>query len=325
MPDFCPGICCRDEKKNMRLVLGLTVVILLTCWIDFGSVDAAEGFANSYFMEIEGINLHYRIWEPEEVSGNLLLVHGFSGSTFSWRDVVDPLKREGFRVIAVDLPGFGLSQKINGIDYTRQGMALTLIDFWEELGFHESLHLIGHSMGGSVVLQMACDRSELFSSVVLITPALDGGGGNTFLSSLMGFSPLERILEFFVSVFFINERRVTQTLTDLYRRPPTPEELDGYLTPLQDDHAARALIRMAGQKAKEPGFAKETGADFTLPVLAIFGQEDPWIDYERGLDFLKSFPQKQIYILEGAGHLPQETHAGKFLDLFLGFLQEVFP
>lgn len=62
-------------------------------------------FENSYFMQIDGVQLHYRTWQPPESNhcGNILFIHGLSGSTFSWRYVVDSLIEKGYSVVAVDL------------------------------------------------------------------------------------------------------------------------------------------------------------------------------------------------------------------------------
>jgi hypothetical protein len=69
-------------------------------------------FAESKFMSIDGKRWHYRQFEPSDSArGTMILVHGFSGSTFSWRKNQQVFADSGYRVISVDLPAFGFSEK----------------------------------------------------------------------------------------------------------------------------------------------------------------------------------------------------------------------
>ncbi len=68
-------------------------------------------FSNSKFIKIDNKNWHYRIFENKDsLTGTLVFIHGFSGSTFSWRKQ-EMLMDLGYRIISVDLPAFGYSEK----------------------------------------------------------------------------------------------------------------------------------------------------------------------------------------------------------------------
>src|ERR1041385_9046402 len=103
----------------------------------------------SHFVDVDGVRLHYQ----EKGTGvPLLLLHGFTSSTYSWKDVFDPLA-SNFRVIAVDLKGFGFSAKPDG-DYTRRGQAVLIGHLLDQLHL-DKVWLCGSSMGGEVAVNLA--------------------------------------------------------------------------------------------------------------------------------------------------------------------------
>src|SRR6185503_13336951 len=101
----------------LKLLLGLIVIAAIAFslfWftrpadVSFEEVRASVPFSEfSRFADIDGVRLHYQ----EKGEGTpLILLHGFTSSIYSWRDVFEPLSRN-FRVIAVDLKGYGFSGK----------------------------------------------------------------------------------------------------------------------------------------------------------------------------------------------------------------------
>ncbi len=115
-------------KKFLKVLLALFVIAAIAFtifWfarpadISFDEVRASVPNAEySHFADIDGVRIHYQ----EKGTGTpLLLLHGFTSSTYSWKDVFEPLSKT-FRVIAVDFKGFGFSDKPDG-DYSRSAQA----------------------------------------------------------------------------------------------------------------------------------------------------------------------------------------------------------
>ena len=79
-------------------------------------------FANSQYVEVDGIVLHCRTWNPqaEQYLGKVLLIHGLGASTYSWEQTADALSQAGYWVIAADLPGFGYSSRQSGLDHSQK-------------------------------------------------------------------------------------------------------------------------------------------------------------------------------------------------------------
>lgn len=76
----------------------------------------SQAFAESRYVHVGNTLVHFRQWEPQAPTlGKVLMVHGLGGSTFSWRHNVKPLVSAGYLVVAVDLPGFGYSDRWSNV------------------------------------------------------------------------------------------------------------------------------------------------------------------------------------------------------------------
>ncbi len=145
-------------KTFLKLMLALIVIaaIAFTVFrfarpghVSFEEVRAGVPYSeSSRFAEIDGVRIHY---QEKGVGTPLVLIHGFTSSTYSWKDVFEPLSRK-FRVIAVDLKGFGFSGKSDG-DYTRRAQAQLVAHLLNHLKI-EKAWLGGSSMGGEVALTL---------------------------------------------------------------------------------------------------------------------------------------------------------------------------
>lgn len=101
----------------------------------------------------------------------LLCVHGLGGTKASFLPTVSALAPEGFRVIALDLPGFGDSHKPNFGRYDAPWFANAVVELLDELGI-ERTHLAGNSMGGRVAIEAGLLHPDRIDKVVLLSPAL---------------------------------------------------------------------------------------------------------------------------------------------------------
>ncbi len=117
----------------------------------------------SKFAEVEGLRLHYL----EQGSGEpVLMLHGWPTSSYLWRGIV-PAVGEGNRAIALDLPGFGRSDKPLDASYSFRFFERVLSGFLDAVGV-ERLGLAVHDLGGPVGLYWASQHPERVSSVALL-------------------------------------------------------------------------------------------------------------------------------------------------------------
>src|ERR1041385_194290 len=121
---------------------------------------------HSRFLDIDSIRVHYQ--EAGDVNAPaLILIHGFASSTLVWSKVFLRLAEEGYRVIAVDMLGYGYSAKPKNGEYTIAGQAKLLMRLLNCLGIEKAI-FIGSSYGGAVAATCALDYANRVEKLVLV-------------------------------------------------------------------------------------------------------------------------------------------------------------
>jgi pimeloyl-ACP methyl ester carboxylesterase len=276
-------------------------------------------FANSMYYEADGVELHYRSWGSDSAGEKVLLVHGLGGSTFSWRYTAPALSENGYKTIAVDLPGFGLSERAVGFDHTAERRAELLWSFLDHLYPGERWHLVGHSMGGATVTAMALQNREQVQSVTLAAGAL-AAFEPSIRDLLLRYPPFSRWLAVLSPRFILSESRVEQFLASAYGRQPSPEEVEGYYLPLTIKDTDAVLADLL--RSRRVPLLERVG-DLDIPVLCLWGENDTWVPLEQGEDLSRLIPGAELIVLPGEGHCPMETAPDQFNAELLVFLEAV--
>ena len=169
----------RDKMKRLAKWSGLLTIVVLCVSIlngvyldiDRSELEAKYGSSSSKFMLMEnGSRIHYRD-EGHAEKTPLVLIHGFNGSLFNFSKLV-PLIADDFRVISLDLPGFGLTGAVPTNDYSTENFIEVVQELSQELELGKFL-IAGNSMGGGVSWAL---RSRLSRSVAwLDTSSLKRG------------------------------------------------------------------------------------------------------------------------------------------------------
>jgi pimeloyl-ACP methyl ester carboxylesterase len=214
-----------------------------------------------------GLTIAYR----EAGSGPaVLLLHGWPTSSYLWRDVLPTVARSG-RVIALDLPGFGASDKPLDIRYTFDFFSQAIDGLADQLGL-DRLALAGHDLGGPIALRWALDNPGRTRGLALL---------NTLVYP--DFHPSVRE---FVGILRdpVGRARLTSPdgLAELFRSgvaDPTrlsPDVIDAVVAPFESADAREALAD-AGIGLEYRVFA-ELGKridQLRVPVRLVFGTKDP--------------------------------------------------
>ena len=307
-----------------------SLIFAFVGWVFLAEANDTYPFHNSFFANVNGIELHYRHWKPvpddEQARGHCLFLHGFSGSTFSWEGVADSLQNIGYEIVAIDIPPFGYSDKSPRINQSVTARAELMHAFLEKLFPAQRWHLAGHSMGGDIAQALALMYPETFASVCFVgatlfshirahddfDPSLGterGRRGNIF-----GIWPLRTYTGSLAESFLITRRRVGKLLESAYGMQPNREQVDAYLTPLRIPGTAEAILA-SGRRNWE--IATLTANDLTVPAFAIWGENDTWVPYPSREKILEKMPGVKVYIIPGAGHNPMETHLEEFMEIWL--------
>lgn len=304
----------------LSVLLALSIAPYLFAVTTARTVQDAP-FEESAFFETNGVRLHYRVWEPanERALGKVLLVHGLGGSTFCWRRNTDALVRAGYLVVAVDLPGFGYSDRKRGIDHSQENRSLLLWNLLEWLdetlpaqAKEDRWNLVGHSMGGGTVASMALANPDGTRSIVLVDGAVLTGGGS--LGILMEYPPVQRWLEVLGRHLFFTRGQVGKFLSTAYGSAPSNADIDGYLEPLLLDGTEGALTDLVQSATvmEESAFQ-----ELTVPVYGIWGEQDTWVPLEEAYRLQAALPSIEIKVIPGAGHCPMETHSAALNQLLI--------
>jgi pimeloyl-ACP methyl ester carboxylesterase len=280
-------------------------------------------FENSYFRKVEGVELHYRIWHNTEHQsiGNVLLMHGLGGSTFSWRFVAPHLAENGYLVLAVDLPGFGLSQRKPAVRQSHENRANLVWGLLEDLDIAGPWHLVGHSMGGGVGAVMALQKPFDTVSLILVAGSI-GSEGKKIWSLLFQSKLLKNLTGKIIERFFLTRKRIKSFLTSAYGRVPTPEEVEGYYQPLELEDTDLTLISFLKRYQSDVDLTKRL-TEITVPTLCLWGREDKWVPISKGEEVIQKIPDSHLVIIDEARHCPMETHPGLFNQNLIDFLSVI--
>lgn len=322
----------KHETRKRLKILWRTLAVMLVLFaavpylVPLSAHRAAAGplpFENSAFEEVNGFSFHYRAYRPDDglIRGKLLLVHGLAGSTFSFEAAAPRLSEQGYFVVSADLPGFGYSDRDPSYDHSQARRAA---DLWGLLSLiDQSLpgdiaaqpwHLAGHSMGGGTVAAMAMQDPSRARSLILVDAALFETPNR---AGLLAIPPLGRWMTLALEHFLISESRISSLLESAYGREPSPEEVEGYLSPLRLPGTARSLFNFVmTSKNEDPAGLK----GLPVPVIAIWGSRDTWVPPED-LDRLSAIrPDITARVIGGAAHCPMETHPDEFTAIVLEWL-----
>jgi 2-hydroxy-6-oxonona-2,4-dienedioate hydrolase len=311
----------RVLKRIVVIIIGLFVLLSIIPYIlplkTLPGEPFEPAFANSQFAEIDDLKIHYRLWgEAGGSAGKVLLLHGFSGSTFSWRYSAPELEAKGYQVIAVDLPGFGLSERSVTFVPTADNRASLIWNLLETIDPGAKWHLAGHSMGGSVVVAMVLQRPEQAKSLILAAGAIPGTAG-TRPSWLFRYPPVARAVRHLATRVLLSEDNVLKALASAYGRAPDRDAFEGYYRPLLIRETDAVLVTMLQTRDNSLFDQLE---DLDLPTLLIWGEEDAWVPLTEGQELLSVLPSSRLITLPEQGHCPMETAPTEFNLNLIEFL-----
>ncbi len=318
----------KNKITNFKFSILIIILMFFIIFISGNQIIKASPvknespFENSNFVEIDGIVLHYRIDRSEEKQskGKILMVHGMGGSTYCWRKNVEPLNQKGFDVVRVDLPGFGFSDRQPGLDHTAKNRAdwlWGLLDYLDSEQFNETKNwvLVGHSMGGKTIAEMALSRDERVEVLIFVAGAVYNSPPN-LIGNLANKTPFNHIFEFVISKIIHQRFTINRGLNSAYGREVTEEELLNYLEPLKIDGTARAWLDLVRSSSDELNNLEQLETD----SLLVWGSEDDWVPVEEAIKLDNQLPNSWLEIISDNHHMPMVTASEQFNELIIDFL-----
>ncbi|MBA2284942.1 MAG: alpha/beta fold hydrolase [Ktedonobacteraceae bacterium] len=228
--------------------------------------------------------MHYTVaGEGEPV----VLVHGLSASSLWWTRNVRSLA-EHYRVYMVDLPGFGTMRRAH-----RRFALIEAADWllaWMEAVGIERAHLVGHSMGGYICIQLAVQRPDSVRRLVLIAPAGLPGG-----RTIRGY-----LVPLLLAIWYTTPTFLVILFYDALRTGPL-------------------MLLRAAQDLLSKDMREDLKA-IKAPTLIIWGVNDTLVSPQLGRVLRQEIANARLLVLPGAGHIVMFDRAREVNRALLEFL-----
>lgn len=280
-------------------------------------------------IEIDNNLIHY---ETQGAGPTIVLTHGFGGSTYSWRKNIGPLATAGYRVVALDLLGFGYSSRTSQPVYTARAQASLVRSFLDVLDGQNSVQgdntgehryiLIGNSLGAGVVLCFALDYPDATRAVVCTAPVVSFSlpwrrARPLFRIPLLG-RLLARTIYFYALAGPSAAARMIAAAYGERIEDVSVEMREEMLRPLQVRGSADSALGLALSYDARP-FMHDL-EPIRSPVLVVAGARDAAVPLSSVRNVYERLPNAEMVILPRAGHLVQEDEPERFNNLVLDFL-----
>lgn len=265
---------------------------------------------HSRFLVIDDMLVHYR----DEGEGTpIVLLHGAFSSLHTFNDWSKILQKK-YRVISLDLMGFGLTGPNNTGDYTIGNHIRVLKRFFNILNLNKA-HLVGSSLGGWLAWEFAYRYPQRVDKLALIDSAGFIDKDNMPLPFKLAQSPLAgRVLKYIVRKSIL-EQFVKQVYHDISK--VNTKLVDRYFDLFTREGNSQAFVDLVNAPFQDnTDFLKQ----IEQPTLIMWGREDAWISAAHAYLFQKMLPNTALVIYEDVGHLPMEeipTRSGEDLMAFL--------
>jgi pimeloyl-ACP methyl ester carboxylesterase len=300
------------------LQLRFSLLILIGLLVLSGCKDALnkDAIVDKYtdsasrFLALHKMQVHYR----DEGKGQVVvLLHGTASSLHTWDQWSEKLSQH-YRVIRLDLPGFGLTGPHPDDLYEVSDDVAFLNDFLSELKIPKA-HIVGSSLGGRIAWQYSLQHSEQVLSLTLMNalgypqhswpPAIEMAQWPVLDTLIANFSP-RFMFNIGLKEIYYNDHIVDDLLVDRYYE----------------------LVQFPGNMH---AFPKRVKADLdthnaaikniSVPTLIQWGEEDKYFPVKRAYDFYEDIKGAKLVTYEQVGHLPMEELPEKSVADFMIFLE----
>ena len=275
----------------------------------------------SHYLHVSGIRLHY-LDEGNTGNRTLLFLHGVPTWSYTFRHIIPDCVKAGYRVLALDLPGFGLSEKhISRELYTMDFLVNVVGEFIKKLEISRAV-LFAHDWGGVIGLQLVSSFGIPFSGLILCNSLLPVEGMKIpilfrFWRCFARYSP---VLPVAMVVNLASDKRLSRLQKRGYNYPFKSGE---------DKKAIRWMPRLLPFKRGQTGYSEiekawEELAGFANPVLTLFSDRD---SITRGGEkiILQRIPGagNQNHRIIHGGHFVQEDAPHKIANHIINFMRSI--
>ena len=309
--------------KIIKLLFFCSALLVVVMLLFFGYRDIPiedliikYGKAPSKFIEVDGMNVHYRDEGTSSDSLPVVLIHGTGSSLHTFNDWTTQLKLE-HRVIRMDLPAYGLTGAFPDRNYSMKNYVLFLKRFLKTLGVPKCV-LGGNSLGGGIAWNFAVDYPEMVDKLILI----DASGYPTEAKSVpLAFQiaqiPIINTLFTFITPKFIARKSVENVYADKSKVSEALVDRYFQLT-LRKGNRQAFIDKLIAHKEPSP---YQNITQLKQKTLVLWGDKDELIPVDAAHNFDRDLSNSTLVILENSGHVPMEENPTESLAPVISFLK----
>ncbi len=310
-------------KRLVRIVVSLLILLVLIPVGIFlfmpnriiSKADAKKELAlpSSHFITWRGAELHY----TDEGTGNpVLMIHGFGGSLRNFSKMSENLKGQ-FRVVRVDLPGFGLS------DFPEMGSKPDYITMYRDyLSFiidtlHlDSVYVMGNSMGGGIAWIMAADHPDKVKKLILLGSAGYDVANISGKLTMFKYKSVGHVFDKGMPMS-MSEGGMKKCYADQSKVDPAVWALNNHFTN-REGNIQNMLALARSQQFPDSGLI----AKVQCPTLIVWGKQDAIIPVEHAEKFHRDIKNSRVIIYDPCGHVAMQERSEDLTKDFLQFVKE---
>jgi len=267
------------------------------------------------YVTIDNVNYHYM--EYPGPGRDIFLLHGFASSTYTWEKVIPYLTGKGYHVWALDMKGFGWSDKPEDAKYD----TITLmqeVNKWMDIMGLKNVVFAGNSLGGGIAVLMALEHPDKTDKIILI----DSAGYPIKKPLVIRMAKIPFAGE--ITKLFFGRCIVKSILKEVLYNDErlTEEKIDAYFSRMSTENALGAQVTLA----RSLDFDALSSYTKRIPeiknrTLILWGENDEWIPLKSGHKFKKDIQNSSLEILPQCGHIPQEEKPEETAKIIIDFIE----
>jgi 4,5:9,10-diseco-3-hydroxy-5,9,17-trioxoandrosta-1(10),2-diene-4-oate hydrolase len=271
------------------------------------------------YIKVGDVNTRY--WVQGSQGSTIILIHGLGGFIENWEYNISGLS-QGHRVYALDLVGFGRSDKPK-IGYSLPNLTEFVKEFMTVQDVDRAT-LIGLSMGGAIALRFALKNPNQVEKMVLVDSLGLGRDGSIFLR-MMSLPIIGELLarpsrkgssKILRSIFHNQDLITDQMIEVTYEMSSLPGAQSSFLSTL------RSTCNIWGAKSDTYRPILDRLGEIEVPTLIIWGSQDKLLPVSHAHQAKKKLPKAKLHIFDSCGHVPNAEHAEEFNALVTDFLSK---
>ena len=299
-------------KKLLAIIMSLIMVFGM---FTFAVSADNEVVTDGYYEEGE-YSIHYTVVPAQgEYKGRIMFLHGFLYSGTTWNGMAEIMSAEGYDCYLLDLPNFGYSTRETA-DTQVIARETLVVNFMKTIAPTDEWILAGHSMGGGVSMNIACEND--LEALMLFCPSEISSAGNTMMASLATNSVVSKMMDIIfktvLSSDFIVKAAVYMTTGDMTYAKSYDASL--LADPLMIPGTGSGML-LSSVNAKNTDMAAL--AEIDTPTLLVWANSDNVIGSSMVKNISAALADKEIVNVDGS-HIVIETAPDTLAQISLEFL-----